>query len=79
MTFEKNVFSGVPVCHEKMRTGIWVTWTRIVGGGGRGAGGGFGGIVRLQKDLSLLTTKRSCSKSGVVNDRKVRDRVEGVD
>ena len=38
----------------------------------------FLGIVRLQKDLLLLTTKRSCSKSGVVNDRKVRDRVEGV-
>ena len=39
----------------------------------------FLGIVGLQKDLSVLTTKRSCSKSGVVNDRKVRDRVEGVD
>ena len=45
MTFEKNVFSGVPVCHDfkgvqkgKMRTGIWVTWTRIVGGGGGGGG-----------------------------------------
>ena len=36
---KKNVFSGVPVCHDfkgvlkgKMRTGIWVTWTKIVGG-----------------------------------------------
>ena len=38
---KKNVFSGVPVCHDfkgvlkrKMRTGIWVTWTKIAGGGG---------------------------------------------
>ena len=37
---KKNVFSGVSVCHDfkgvlkgKMRTGIWVSWTRIVGGG----------------------------------------------
>ena len=65
---KKNVFSGVPVCHDfkgvlkgKMRTGIWVTWTKIVGGGGGGGERGGGGIVRLQKDLSLLTTKRSCS------------------
>ena len=43
---KKNVFSGVPVCHDfkgvlkrKMRTGIWVTWTKIVGGGGGGGGG----------------------------------------
>ena len=39
----------------------------------------FLGIVGLQKDLSLLTTKRLYSKSGVVNDRKFRDRVEEVD
>ena len=39
----------------------------------------FLGIVGLQKDLSVLTTKHSCSKSGVVNVKKVRDRVEGVD
>ena len=39
----------------------------------------FLGIVGLQKDLSLLTTKRSYSKSGAVNDRKFRDRVEEVD
>ena len=38
---KKNVFSGVPVCHDfkgvlkgKMRTGIWFTWTKIVVGGG---------------------------------------------
>ena len=39
----------------------------------------FLGIVGLQKDLSLLTTKRLYSKSVVVNDRKFRDRVEEVD
>ena len=39
---KKNVFSGVPVCHDfkgvlkrKMRTGIRVTWTKIGGGGRR--------------------------------------------
>ena len=58
-----------------MRTGLWVTWTRMVGRGGIVSSK----IVRLQKDLSLLTTKRSCSKSGFVNDRKVRGGVEGVD
>ena len=39
----------------------------------------FLGIVGLQKDLSLLTTKRLYSKSGVVNDSKFKDRVEEVD
>lgn len=83
MTFEKNEFSGVLVCLDfnggvlkgKMRTGLWVTWTRMVGRGGIVSSK----IVRVQKALSLLTTKRLCSKSGVVNDRKVRDRVDGVD
>ena len=58
-----------------MRTGLWVTWTRMVWRGGIVSSK----IVRVQKALSLLTTKRLYSKSGVVNDRKVRDRVDGVD
>ena len=58
---KKNVFSGVPVCHDfkgalkgKMRTGIWVTWTKIVGGGGEGGGAEESFHPRLKAKLKLL-------------------------
>ena len=86
MTFEKNVFSGVPVCHEKMRTGIWVTWTRIVGGGG---GGGRGeGLeesfaskrtchfllpnAHVQSQVSLMTERLGIGWKGLIRFRFCR-------
>ena len=67
---KKNVFSGVPVCHDfkgalkgKMRTGIWVTWTKIVGGGGGGGGGG--GIVPPTFEGKIETIVGVCSSNSI--------------
>ena len=68
----KNVFSGVPVCHDfkgvlkgKMRTGIWVTWTKIVGGGGGGGGLGGGEIGPPTFEGKIETIVGVCSSNSL--------------